>query len=161
MKRIPWKPCWSWLLWDKPPRSAAQPRAALPCWPLLWQTCCSRVRIRQDNAQGFSGVPWKAPSQPPCHLYPSILLSFFEARTRGMGQIRLCLITSGLFIIQSKKKNPFCCCPFFFFVCLLVGFFVFFPLSRNSSKSLSIPFWDQGQLPECDPRRTFSNSFLI
>lgn len=39
-------------------------RANLPCLPLLWPTFCSQVRIRQDDARGFSSAPQKAPSQP-------------------------------------------------------------------------------------------------
>ena len=61
---FPGKPRWSRLLWAALQSEQACPRASLPCLPLLWLTFCSRRRIRQDDAQGFSGAPQKAPSQP-------------------------------------------------------------------------------------------------
>lgn len=61
---LPGKPRWSRLLWAGLRSEEACPRASLCRLPLLWLTFCSRGRIRQGDAQGFSGAPQKAHSQP-------------------------------------------------------------------------------------------------
>lgn len=142
--------------------SAARPRQlapgrVLPCLLLLWLAVfCTRARIRQDDAKGFSDHPQKA-HNPTFHLFPSTLLSCYlwsKEERRGSDKAladRRALQASSSprqagFVISSVK-TLLCFSVLFFSCCLVVSipppllffFFFFFPRS-SSSRNLNIPF---------------------